>query len=385
MPRKPRGKRVAAESGSFVVASKNPNGVGSVYFEPPSTRANGAVIRGRWRATYVDAAGERRRITARTRALVEERRDEALKKVEHRPLLTTRFTTATTVGELAEWWLETIARHQVKVSTLDSYRKFVGYLADDIGAMPVVGVGAETLTVWQSNLLDRYAPFTVLNCRKVCRQAFTEAVKVGLIPANPFDLVKPPPARRASDARALSSDDARRLITAAEGLRWGAALTLLFCQGWRVSEVLGLAWEDLDLDAATAQVRRGASYTPSVGVVLGTTKTSGAEGVHHLAPTSVTHLRSRLAEQQAERAEDWPIHTYGGSVIHPVFTKSDGQLVTRQAITKVVERAAVRAGLDPSGLATHTGRRTVITVLYAPTGRPQQAAIPLRHTPDERC
>ena len=177
--------------------------------------------------------------------------------------MTTRFTTATTVGELAEWWLETIARHQVKVSTLDSYRKF--------------------------------------------------------------------------------SDDARRLITAAEGLRWGAELTLLFCQGWRVSEVLGLAWEDIDLDAATAQVRRGALYTPSVGVVLGTTKTSGAEGVHHLAPTSVTHLRSRLAEQQAERAEDWPIHTYGGSVIHPVFTKSDGQLVTRQAITKIVERAAVRA------------------------------------------
>lgn len=132
--------------------------------------------------------------------------------------------------------------------------------------------------------------------------------------------------------------------------------------------MLGLAWEDLDLDAATAQVRRGAAYTPSVGVVLGTTKTSGAEGVHHLAPTSVRHLRSRLAEQQAERAEDWPIHTYGGSVIHPVFTKSDGQLVTRQAITKVVERAAVRAGLDPSGLATHTGRRTVITVLYADRG-----------------
>ncbi len=243
---------------------------------------------------------------------------------------------------MAEWWLETIARHQVKVSTLDSYRKFVGYLADDIGAMPVVGVGAERLTVWQSNLLDRYAPFTVLNCRKVCRQAFTEAVKVGLIPANPFDLVKPPPVRRVSEGRALSPDDARRLITAAEGLRWGAALTLLFCQGWRVSEVLGLAWEDVDLDAATAQVRRGASYTPSVGVVLGTTKTSGAEGVHHLAPTSVRHLRSRLAEQQAERAEDWPIHTYGGSVIHPVFTKSDGQLVTRQAITKVVERPSAR-------------------------------------------
>jgi hypothetical protein len=83
----------------------------------------------------------------------------------------------TTIDELTAWWLETVARHQVKVSTLDSYRTFVGYLSADIGAMPVVEVGAETLTVSQSNLLDRYAPFTVRNCRKVCRQAFTEAVK----------------------------------------------------------------------------------------------------------------------------------------------------------------------------------------------------------------
>jgi integrase len=30
-------------------------------------------------------------------------------------------------------------------------------------------------------------------------------------------------------------------------------------KGWRASEVLGLAWDDLDLDAATAQIRRGAS------------------------------------------------------------------------------------------------------------------------------
>ncbi len=158
--------------------------------------------------------------------------------------------------QLLSWWLETVARHQVKVSTLDSYRKFASYLCADLGSMPVVAVGPETLTVWQSDLLDRYAPFTVLNCRKVCRQAFTEAVKVGLIAANPFDLVKPPPARPVNEGRALSPDEARRLISAAEGLRWGAAVVLLFCQGWRVSEVLGLAWEDVDLEAATACASR---------------------------------------------------------------------------------------------------------------------------------
>ncbi len=130
----------------------------------------------------------------------------------------------------------------------------------------VVEVDPETLAAWQSELLDSYAPYTVLNCRKVCRQAFLEAVKLGLIATNPFDLVKAPRARRVTAGRALSPVEAKALISAAQDLRLGAAVTLLFCQGWRVSEVLGLAWEDLDLDAGTARIRRGAAYTPTAGI-----------------------------------------------------------------------------------------------------------------------
>jgi len=40
------------------------------------------------------------------------------------------------VEQLLSWWLETVARHQVKVSTLDSYRKFASYLCADLGSMP---------------------------------------------------------------------------------------------------------------------------------------------------------------------------------------------------------------------------------------------------------
>jgi integrase len=220
-------------------------------------------------------------------------------------------------------------------------------------------------------LLDKYAPYTVLNCRKVCRQAITEAVKFGLIPANPFDLVKAPRARRVKAGRALSPADATALITASQELRLGAAVTLLFCQGWRVSEVLGLAWKDLDLDAGTAQIRRGASYTSLVGMVVGSTKTSGAEGVHHLAPVSVAHLRTRQAEQQLEReamGAEWRIHVYDGEKLSMPFTAAHGGLANRQAVTKEIGRAAKIAGLDPEGLASHSGRRTVVTALYADGG-----------------
>ena len=51
-----------------------------------------------------------------------------------------------------------------------------------------------------------------------------------------------------------------------------------------------------------------------------------------------------------------------------VFTTLDGRLVNRQTISKAIARAATNAELDPEGLATHSGRRTVVTALYANGG-----------------
>ena len=368
MPRKPRQKRTYLGDGSISVAAKNPNGSGSVYYEPPSVRPDGRERPGRWRATYTDADGKTRRVTAATRSEVEARRDERIRELDSPAPKSSKFDADTTVAELLEWWLDNVARHQVKISTLDSYRRFASYLTDGIGTERVSDITAEVLTAWQSALMDKYAPYTVLNCRKVCRQAFLEAMKLGLIAGNPFDLVKAPRAKRQTAGRALSPAEAKALINAAQDLRYGAAITVLFCQGWRVSEVLGLAWEDLDLDAGTARIRRGAAYTTSTGTALGATKTSGAEGVHYLAPISIARLRRHLDEQTAERensATPWPAHNYDGEDLSIVFTTQAGGLVNRQAIVNDIGRAARKANLDPVGIATHTGRRTVITALYA--------------------
>lgn len=141
---------------------------------------------GYWRASYRDADGKRRTVSGPTRVQAEARREVKLAEIAAMPAVGSRFSRDTTVAELTEWWLDSVGRHQVKTSTLDSYKEFASYLADDIGTHRVgdVDVGAETLPKWPSDLLDKYELYTVLNCRKVCRHAFTEAVKFGLIPAN---------------------------------------------------------------------------------------------------------------------------------------------------------------------------------------------------------
>jgi integrase len=82
-------------------------------------------------------------------------------------------------------------------------------------------------------------------------------------------------------------------------------------------------------------------------------------------PTVVALLAKRREFQDPERAAAprWATMTYGGERLNLVFTDPTGGLVLRQAVTKVVKQAARSAGIE-ADLATHAGRRTVVTTLF---------------------
>jgi integrase len=316
-------------------------------------------------------AGERRprRVRGKTRDEAIARRTAKLAELAQTQSAT--FHRDTTVAELAAWWLDTVARHRVRPSTFGKYSDRVTRITATLGVMPVRAVKAEHVARWQSELLKTgLASGTVGDLRVTLHQVLEQAVVHELVGANPVDRVAAPKVVRSSK-RALTSDEARRLVEEAASDRLGAAVALLFVQGWRVSEVLGLGWEDLDLDAGIAVVRRAAVYVDGQGVVLGPTKNAGAAGTHHLAAGVVEQLRARRKAQAVERlavGEQWQLHAYEGRAVSPVFTNTTGGLVNRQAVAKAITTAAERAGLDPTGLSTYTGRRTAVTVLYAEAG-----------------
>src|SRR5689334_9590863 len=65
------------------------------------------------------------------------------------------------------------------------------------------------------------------------------------------------PRIRAKDGRTLTVDQARLLLEAAAGYRFGAAVVLALAYGMRRGEVLGLHWSALDWDAGTLGVTHG--------------------------------------------------------------------------------------------------------------------------------
>ena len=360
MARTSAGKRTTDSDGRRRVRGKASNGEGSLYRDSD----------GSWRATYtVPGVARPRRVRGRTREEAIARR--AVKLAALGQPQSSTLAPDTTVGELAGWWLDVVARHRVRPSSLGKYRDRVNRIIQTLGPTPVRKVTRERVATWQSDLLNSgLAPKTVADVRVTLRQVLEQAVINELIASNPVDRVAAPKVVR-STKRALDSHEARQLVHAASTDRLGAAVALLFVHGWRVSEVLGLGWEDIDFDNAVATVRRAAVYVDGSGMTLGPTKTAGATGLHHLSPGVIDALRLRRKAQATERlasGDEWPSWRYEGRPVSLVFTNRDGGLVNRQAVAKAVTRAAERAGLDPSGLATHTGRRTTVTVLYAEAG-----------------
>jgi integrase len=360
MARKSTGKRSVGRDGAVQVHGKASNGEGSIYRDSD----------GAWRATYsVPGEARPRRVRGKTREEAIARRTVKLEELSQ--IQSSTFHRDATVAELAAWWLDVVARHRVRPSTFGTYRDRVQRITDTLGVMPVRLVKPERVARWQSDLLkSRLASGTVADVRVTLHQVLEQAVIHELIASNPVDRVAAPKVTHKS-ARALTSEEARRLVEAASADRLGAAVALLFVQGWRVSEVLGLAWEDLDLDAGVAIVRRAAVYVDGEGMVLGQTKNAGAGGTHHLSAGVVEQLRTRRKAQAIERlavGERWRSHRYERRAVVPVFTNTTGGLVNRQAVAKAVTRAAEHSGIDPVGLSTHTGRRTAVTVLYAEAG-----------------
>jgi integrase len=70
------------------------------------------------------------------------------------------------------------------------------------------------------------------------------------------EAVKPPRSAPEEEMRTLSPKETRRLLESARGERLEALYVLAVTTGMRQGELLGLKWQDVELEAGTLGVRR---------------------------------------------------------------------------------------------------------------------------------
>jgi integrase len=361
VPRAPRGKRVIDSStGSFVVVNRAQRGQPDPFFDRS---------RNVWVAPWRKADGRTGRPTGRTRAAAEASRDRhvaaELEAGKFAPL-SGGFHADTSLTELSRWWLDHVARHRVRVTTWSTYEKQLHVVNERLGEVPVRRLRPEQVAGVIADIANAGSASRARNIRMLLVQLLDEAVNLGLAEDNVARKVRSPRVPKVQ-RRTLSPAEVARLVSVCDE-RYVAAVALCFVQGWRVSEALGLAWQDLDLDAGTVRLRRGATYADGIGMVLGAPKTSRTAGRQLLAPTTLTLLAAhhdRWQRLRGERVVPFPEVSYQGEVLDLVFVNPAGSLMLRQHVDKAIRKAAEAVGLDPSEIGTHTGRRSVVTNLYA--------------------
>jgi integrase len=216
------------------------------------------------------------------------------------------------------------------------------------------------------------SPRTVQYVHVTLHSALKQAVMDGLIPRNPTEAVKPPQVRR-KEMKPLTPEQVKVLLEAACGDRLEALYVLAVTTGLRQGELLGLRWEDVDLEAGTLQVRR-TLVTAKDGPQLTAPKTKGSRRTVRLTQSALNALRSHLKRQLGEidRAGSlWREHGL-------MFASETGDPLDRRYITTHRFKPLLRrAGLPK--IRFHDVRHTCVTLLLGRNVNPKIVSEMLGH------
>ena len=274
------------------MAKKRGNGEGSIY-----KRKNG-----RWVGQYLvhTAAGPKYRyIYGKTRQAVAERLTKAMADRDGGLI----FDAAKmTLGEYLDHWLADSVKGTVRASTYEHHEAIVR-----LHIKPSLGrVGLKKLTsahvrgLYREKLDAGLSPATVRKIHHTLHKPISQAVSDGIVPRNAADVKAPRPTPE--EMHPLSEDEAHTFLGTAKasGDRFGALYVLAITTGLRRGELLGLRWDDVDLERGTlrvvrALVREGTRHT------LGETKTRRGRRQINLTPWTVNALKAHRKKQLEEK------------------------------------------------------------------------------------
>src|SRR5260221_499916 len=225
---------------------------------------------GRWEARITLEDGKRKCFYGRTRQEVATRLLQAQHDVESGlPLLDERQT----LEQYLAAWIETV-KEQIRGSSWRRYRDYVHvHLSPGLGRISLAKLTPQQVQLFYARKLEEgLSPSTVHHMHGVLHRALDDALRMGLVQRNITDMVRAP-RRRGREMVALTEEQGRHLLQAVERNRFEALYVLALTTGMREGELLGLRWQDVDLDRETLQVRTNVQETTG-RYILAETKTA---------------------------------------------------------------------------------------------------------------
>lgn len=231
-----------------------------------------------------------------------------------------------TVADFLQKWLTIHARENCSPKTARRYEQLIR-----VHIVPVVGErllaklkGPQIQEIYIQARRKGLSARTALHCHRVLREALQYAVKWQLLVRNPADAVDAPRPER-HEMRVLSNEEVDRLLEAADTTPYGTLIYVAVMTGLRQGELLGLRWDDVDLNAGRLHVRQTCQWLPREGFVFRQPKTYrssrpvdiGPEAAERLHQHRGRQLQGRLVAGPAYRDNDLVFAGPTGAPIHP--------------------------------------------------------------------
>lgn len=305
---------------------------------------------------YENGRRIRKHVMGRTRSEVADKLDVLLRAhKERRPIPDQRQK----LGPFLRHWLDDVARPTLRASTYESYDDILRlHLIPGLGRIAVAKLApADVQTFLNTKLASGLSPRRVVYIHAVLRRALGTAERWGLAARNVAKLVDPPRVPR-HEVEPLTPIQARQLIAASADDRLQALWVTALATGLRQGELLGLRWDDVDLDAATLRVRHTLARVDGKLKLL-EPKTDRSRRTLALPEVAIGALRAHRTRQRMERlvaGSRWQDTRH-------VFATTIGTPIEAARVTRSFALTLERAGLRQ--VRFHDLRHAAATFLLA--------------------
>jgi integrase len=285
---------------------KRGNGEGSIYFRKSDEK---------WVGSITLENRKRRVFYGKTRKEVQEKLKVALRDQQQGTLVT---APRQTLAQFLTDWLENSQKQSVRPRTYERYEELVRlHIVPALGRYELQKLSAQHLQAFYAKKAEEGLSATTINhFHNVLHKALDTAVKWNLVARNVCDLVSPP-RRKRYEVHPLTVEQVHKLLAAVEGHEMEALFKLALATGLRRGELMGLKWQDINLETGVLQVRRILSRVPSKmpgkGYVEAEPKTQKSRRSVVIAPfalEALKHHRERQLEAKIKVGPLWQDHDY---------------------------------------------------------------------------
>ena len=240
-----------------------------------------------WQADYKDPAGKRRS----KQFDLKRDADAYLTKAQHEVGQGTHVadSASITIEEAGRRWIDRATNDGRERSTLDQYRQHCSYhINPEIGGLKLSKATAPAMQAFADKLSKTRSRAMVRKVLVSLSGIFSEAQRTGHVGQNPMKAVKVRTSSREDEELEMPTKAELRAILAATPDKHKPFIFTAAFSGMRASELRGLSWEDVDLDARVIRVRRRADRYNKIGFP----KSKASRRDIPLPPTVVALLKS---------------------------------------------------------------------------------------------